>query len=319
MPTARSPRKGSLQFWPRKRVSKYLPRVNWNRVNTSSTKNLKGFITYKAGMVSGFVLDNTADSMTKGKKIIIPLTILECPKMRIFSVRFYKNNQVVREIVSKNVEKEMKKKVKLPKKDTEKLEEVKPDTYDDIRVIFYSLVKETGIKKTPDLTEIDLTGSVEEKMNFVKENLHKEISALDIFEKGQLVDIRGVTKGKGLQGPVKRFGIALKVHKSEKGQRRPGSLGPWHPARVTFRVPISGQMGTFTRVAYNNKIIDLGDSKGKDEEKFKNIKNYGNLKTDYILIRGSVPGPAKRQILLTPSFRETKKQAKRNFQLIELR
>ena len=132
-----------------------------------------------------------------------------------------------------------------------------------------------------------------------------------------MIDVRGLTKGKGLQGPVKRFGITLKSHKSEKGQRRPGSLGPWHPARVTYRTPMAGQLGMFTRVIYNNKIIDIGSV--EKNPNLKNIKNFGDVTSDYILVRGSVPGPAKRQLLITPSFRETKKQAKKDFQLLELR
>ncbi len=314
MAQPKTPRSGSLQFWPRKRANKFLPSVNWSSVNTNSSKGLKGFIGYKAGMVSGFVLDNTPDSMTKGKKIIIPLTVLECPKIKIFSVRFYKNGKVMNEVVSKNPEKELKRVIKFHKKETGDIEHVKD--YDDIRVIIYSLVKNTGIKKTPDLSEVALVGSLDEKLNFVKANLHKEISVAEIFEKGKLVDIRGLTKGKGLQGPVKRFGITLKSHKSEKGQRRPGSLGPWHPLRVTYMVPLAGQMGMFTRVVYNNEIIEIGNEKNSN---LKNIKNFGDIKTEYILVRGSVPGPSKRQLLITPSFRETKKQAKKDFQLLELR
>ncbi len=112
MAQPKTPRSGSLQFWPRKRASKFLPSVNWSTVNTNSSKGLKGFIGYKAGMVSGFVMDNTPDSMTKGKKIIIPMTVLECPKAKIFSVRFYKNGKVMSEVVSKNLDKELKKVVK---------------------------------------------------------------------------------------------------------------------------------------------------------------------------------------------------------------
>jgi len=74
MPTKKSPRKGSLQFWPRKRAKKFLPRVNWDVIN--SGKNLKGFICYKAGMISVSIKDNTPNSMTKGKKIVLPCTIL---------------------------------------------------------------------------------------------------------------------------------------------------------------------------------------------------------------------------------------------------
>ncbi|MFH1325713.1 MAG: 50S ribosomal protein L3 [archaeon] len=311
MGTRKSPRKGSLQFWPRKRAKKFLPRTNWSAINSES-KKLKGFICYKAGMKSAYVTDNTANSMSKGKKIIVPVTILECPPMKIFSVRFYKNGIVQKEILADNLEKELKRKVKLPKTKRE----MKTDgDYDDVKIIAYSKVKGTGIKKTPDLAEIGLGGTKEEKINFAKENLGKEIHVSDVFEKGRLADFRGLTKGKGLVGPVKRFGIKLKSHKSEKGRRRPGSLGPWHPARVTFRVPMAGQLGMFTRVVYNNKIIDLG----KTDEKFKGIKNYGDVKTDYLIVQGSVQGSVKRQLVATNPLRGTKKQLKKNYELLELR
>jgi len=312
MPTRKSPRKGSLQFWPRKRANKFLPRVNWNAIN--SGKNLKGFICYKAGMISAYVKDNTPDSMTKGKKIILPSTILECPPMKIFSIRFYKENKLIDEILVQNLDKELKHKLKLPKKQGKKLEDQKKE-YDDIKIICYSQSKKTGIKKTPDLSEIGLVGNLEAKLIFIKEHINKEISILDVFEKNQIVDLRGLTKGKGLSGPVKRFGITLKVRKSEKGRRRPGSLGPWHPARVTFRVPQAGQLGMFTRIKYNNPIIDLG----KSNPELKEIKNYGKIRTDYVLLQGSVQGPAKRQLLLTSTLRTSKKSNKKNFELIEIR
>ena len=71
MVTTKSPRKGSLQFWPRKRVSKFLPSVNWDAI--SEGKGIKGFIAYKAGMASAYVRDNTENSMTKGKDIVVPI------------------------------------------------------------------------------------------------------------------------------------------------------------------------------------------------------------------------------------------------------
>lgn len=289
-----------------------MPRVSWNAID--SGKNLKGFICYKAGMKSAYVKDNTTDSMTKGKSKIIPVTILECPDMKIFAVRFYKHGKVMKDVLAENLGKELKKKIKVPKKRSMKLEDVKE--YDDLRVIFYSQVKKTGLKKKPDLSEIGIVGNLEEKLKFVQENLNKDISVLDIFEKGELIDVRGLTKGKGLSGPVKRFGLKLKFHKSEKGRRRPGSLGPWHPARVTFRVPQAGQLGMFTRVVYNNKIVDMGKSSDKE---LKNIKNFGDVKTNYIIVAGSVQGPSKRQLLITAPLRKTKKQEKKNFELEELR
>ena len=310
MPTRKSPRKGSLQYWPRKRANKLLPRVNWNAIN--SEKLLKGFICYKCGMASAIVKDNTPDSMTKGKEIVLPITLLECPSMRIFSIRFYKNNKVAKDVLAENLDKELKRKVKLPK--TSKKLDAKAEDYDDVSIITYSQVKKSGLKKKPDVVEIGLKGSVENKLNFAKENLNKDLSVADFFENGELVDLRGLTKGKGFSGPVKRFGIKLRQSKSEKGVRKVGSIGPWHPARVTFRVPMAGQLGMFTRVTYNNKIIELGKAEGK----FKNIKNYGDIKTDYVIVKGSIQGPSKRQLVITHALRPSKKQLKKNYDLVKI-
>lgn len=306
------PRRGTLQYWPRKRADKFIPSVNWNAISFDNT-GLQGFIAYKVGMKSAFVKDNTLNSLTKGKRIALPVTILEAPTLKIFSIRFYKNGTVMTEIFLDNVDKELRRKLKLPKGKGKNIDQVKD--YDDIRVLVYSQVKKTSLKKTPDIAEIALGGNLEDKIKFVKEHSGKEISISNVFKKGILIDIRGLTKGKGLQGPVKRFGISLKSHKSEKGQRRPGSLGPWHPARVARFAPQAGQLGMFTRNFYNLKVIDIGS----DSEMFKNMHRYGNVKTDYVVVSGSVPGPIKRQILITSPLRKTKKQEKKNFELVEIR
>src|SRR3989344_3845336 len=195
MPKTSKPRAGSLQFWPRKRVRKFLPSVNWKAI--SSDNSLLGFIGYKVGMASCVVKDNTPNSLTKDKKIVVPASIIELPPVKIFSVRFYRQGKVVSEIVVGD-DKELKKKVKLPKtkKPVKTIDDVKD--YDDVRIIIYSKVKETGIKKTPDLAEVGLGKSKEDKIKFIKENLGKEISGLEILKPG-LIDIRGLTKGKGLQ------------------------------------------------------------------------------------------------------------------------
>lgn len=311
MPTRKSPRKGSLQFWPRKRASKLLPRVNWNAI--TGKKTLKGFILYKAGMASAHIKDKTTTSMTKDKKIAIPVTILACPPVKILSIRLYKDGRVASEFLADNLDKELKRKLKLPKKSDKKIDNFKD--YDDVRVIIYSQPSKVGVKKSPDLSEIGLEGSVEDKLKFAKEHLGKEISISEVFETGSLMDVRGLTKGKGLSGPVKRFGITLKQHKSEKGVRRPGSLAPWHPARVTYKTPMAGQMGMFTRVNYNAKIVSIFKS---GENSIKNLKNFGDIRTDCIIVSGSVQGPAKRALLATAALRPTKKQSKENFEFLEI-
>lgn len=307
-------RSGSLQFWPRKKASKFLPSVNWNVI---SGKGLLGFICYKVGMVSSYVKDLTADSLSKNKRIVIPVSIVECPPMKIFSVRFYKNNKVIADILNPNTEKEMKKKLKLPNNYGKSIDDVKD--YEDIRVIAYSIAKKTNFKKTPDIAEIAIGGSIDEKFKFVKENFNNELTFPMFNLESSLVDVRGLTKAHGLSGPVKRFGIGLKGHKSEKGRRRPGSLGPWHPARVTFRVSQAGQLGMFTRIAYNNNIILKGDIASNNINPPQGFDHYGNINTSFALIRGSVQGPAKRQLLLTSPLRETRKTKKKKFEFIELR
>src|SRR6185437_11819844 len=98
-----TPRKGSLQFWPRKRAEKQIPSVNWSTIKgKSGVSGILGFLTYKVGMATALVKDNTPDSMTKGKKIYFPVTILEAPHMKIFSIRFYKHGKVIKEAIVSN-------------------------------------------------------------------------------------------------------------------------------------------------------------------------------------------------------------------------
>jgi large subunit ribosomal protein L3 len=309
MPRINRPRYGSMRFWPRKRSTSILPSVNWEAIKVQE-KGLKGFIGYKVGMISVLVKDDTPDSMTKGKKITLPATIIECPELKIFSVRLYKDGKVAEDIAVSN-DKQLKRILKVPK-NVKKVEDSKKD-FDDVRVIVYSDNK--GLfKKTPDMAEIGLEGTKEEKISFVKEKIGKGIKASEVFSEN-LLDVRGVTRGKGLQGPVKRFGISLKSHKSEKGVRRPGSLGPWHPARVSFRVPLAGQTGFHTRTCYNSLI--LGKRNGEQEK--QTFPKYGNLKGDYFILAGSVQGPSKRQVLLTKPLRAPKNKLKKKLELLEIR
>jgi large subunit ribosomal protein L3 len=319
MSTRVRPRFGSLQFWPRKRARKFLPRVNWDAVKNHSDKNKKegllGFVGYKVGMSTALVKDDTDKSMTKGKKIAIPVTILEVPNMKIFSIRFYKGGKVLKDLIVSN-DKELKKKVKIPKNVKKELEKI--EGVDDLRVIIYSIPKQIGIKKKPDLIEIGIAGNFEDKFNLVKNLVGKEISMQEVL-KGSLFDVRALTKGKGYSGPVKRFGITLKAHKSEKGRRNPGSIGPWHPAHVTFRVPMAGQLGMFTRVHYNLNILDYGAISEKNINRNEGFKHYGKIRTNYIILRGSVQGPQKRQVLVTQAMRPTKKIMKNKFEFLELK
>jgi large subunit ribosomal protein L3 len=85
---------------------------------------------------------------------------------------------------------------------------------------------------------------------------------------------------------------------------------------------MAGQLGMFTRVHYNQKILSIVKSAGAEEnteKQLKGIKNYGDVKTDYIILNGSVQGPSKRQILLTSPLRATKEQGKKVYEFIEVK
>lgn len=315
MPKLSRPRRGSLQFWPRKRARKLLPSANWKQIS-SKKPGLLGFIAYKAGMVSVQAKDLTDKVRTSGKTITLPATVLEVPNMKILSVRFYNEGKVVKDVLT-TMDKELKRKLKIPKTLKDIAKEI-PEKFDDIRAIVFSISKQTGIKKTPDIIEVAIQGqNANAKLEFLKPLLNKEIT-LEDFSHDSLIDIRAVTKGKGTQGPVKRFGITLRFHKSEKGVRKVGSIAPWHPARVTYQTPMAGQMGLFTRVIYNVRIISQGKNAEKDINPRAGFKNFGKIQSSYILIKGSVQGPAKRQVLLTAALRPSKKQLKQKLELQEV-
>ena len=138
------------------------------------------------------------------------------------------------------------------------------------------------------------------KLDYAKQNLGKEIKIGDVFKGGEQVDIHAVTKGKGYQGPVKRFGIALRSHKSEKGVRGPANLGPWTGNR-SWTVAHAGQTGLHNRMQRNSWIIKIASP--EDINPKGGMRHYGLVKNQYILVKGSVQGTSKRLIRLTQASR----------------
>jgi len=78
---------------------------------------------------------------------------------------------------------------------------------------------------------------------------------------------------------------------------------------------MAGQLGMFTRAVYNNKIVKMGKA---DDFPLKNIKNYGDIKTEFLIVNGSIQGPSKRQLIATEPLRPTKKQLKKSFEVATL-
>src|SRR3989338_2717432 len=226
MPRTRSPRAGSMQFWPRVRARYRYARIrNWP---ASKEQKPLGFAGYKAGMTHLLITDNRQHSLTKGTDIFCPVTVVECPPLKTASIHFYKQtsngSQLISEIIAENLDKETSRKIIQANKNKGK----EQADFDFIRVLCYSQHKLTGIgKKNPDIFEIAIGGTKEQQLAYAKEKLGKEIGISEVLKEGKQLDTHSITTGKGFQGPVRRFGVTLRHHKSEKSRRNPGSLGAW--------------------------------------------------------------------------------------------
>lgn len=300
-----------MQFWPRKRAARQYAHVtSWPR---SAVSKILGFAGYKVGMTHITYTDAYKFSQSKGQDIAIPVTILECPPLKVAAVKFYTKDaygsHTTAQINAPKQDKELERKIRVIKKPVKNIQDLAThlDSYEDIRLVVYTQPKLTTIgKKKPELFELGLAGSVQEKFALASERLGKEILITDVFKGGELVDVRGVTKGKGLQGPVKRFGVSIRQHKAEKTKRGPATLGPWNPHNGNYRVPHQGQMGYHQRTELNKWIVKIGTD-AKDANHKGGFGHYGTVKNAYLLIKGSVAGPAKRMLILTTAHRPNKK------------
>jgi large subunit ribosomal protein L3 len=306
MPQKRTPRRGSLQYWPRKRSKRAFARVRtWD--NVKEAKPL-GFAGYKVGMTHLVINNNRKTSITKGMDIFCPATIIECPPLKTASIKFYKKtisgSKLVSEQLAESLDKEIKRTITLPKK-TKKEDKGTVD-FDYLRLLVHTTPALTGIgKKKPELFEVAVGGNKEEQLSYAKSKLGKEINISEVFKEGQQVDIHAVSKGKGVQGPVKRFGINLRRHKSEKSRRTPGSLGGWvAQGHIMWRTAKTGKMGYHIRTENNKWLLKIGNA--NEINKKSGFENYGVVKNQYILVKGSVIGAKKRLIRLNAPIRPNK-------------
>ena len=303
MATTRRPRHGSLQYWPRVRAARPYPRVR--NLIVPSENRLSGFAGYKAGMTHFMVVDNRPNAMTKGEVIAVPVTIIECPPLKVAAVRLYTDSfdglKLFKEITTMG-DKELGRKLVLPKKDIAAVaDDIDLGNIVDVRVNVYTQPKLTSIGKSkPEVFELSVGGkSIQERFDFAKQLLGKEIPVKDVLKEGQQVDVFGVTVGKGFQGPVKRFGLALRQHKAEKTKRGPGSLGGWSNPRM-WTVAHAGQMGFQSRLERNKWVVKL--SENPDELPVSGgIIHYGKVRSHFIVVKGSVQGEPKRLLRLMPS------------------
>ena len=112
-----------------------------------------------------------------------------------------------------------------------------------------------------------------------------EIKA-DIFSEGQIVDVQGVTKGKGFQGTIKRWNFKMgdATHGNSLSHRAPGSIGQRQtPGRVFPGKKMSGHMGHVTQTTQNLQVVKVDAERG------------------LIAVRGAVPGAPGGDVIVRPT------------------
>ncbi len=284
---------------PRKRATNQNARMYWQ---AHSEKRLLGFAGYKVGMAHMSYVDDS-ESPTKGQEIVSSTTVIEVPPLTVYGVRCYDDKNSIGDILSTD-EKVLKSAGFNKKPEDKKLDET---LVKDVRLLAYAAPEKTKIgKKHIEKMEIGCGGKdAKEKLDHCKSMIGKELKVSDVFKNGEFVDVISVSKGKGWQGTHKRFGTAIQRRKATGKRRHVGTLGQWHPAYVLYTVPQAGQTGYHQRTEMNKRIMKISN-KPEDINPVNGFPQYGFVKNDFVLLKGSVPGPAKRLVKLRLAVRSPK-------------
>jgi len=208
---------------------------------------------------------------------------------------------------------------------------------DVIRLVCHTQMKGklTNLRqKKAHVMEIQVNGGdIAAKVAYCRSKLEQDIKLDEVFSTNDMVDTIGVTKGRGTEGVITRWGITRLPRKSHRGLRKVACIGAWHPARVSYTVARVGQDGYHHRTETNKKIYMVGKGEvhcGDDEYNARTdidltnkmispmggFPRYGRVKEDFMMIKGSCPGLVKRPITLRkPLVCPTNSVARENVKL----
>ncbi|XP_010473364.1 PREDICTED: 60S ribosomal protein L3-2 [Camelina sativa] len=334
------PRHGSLGFLPRKRASRHRGKVKaFPKDDPRKPCRLTSFLGYKAGMTHIVREVEKPGSKLHKKETCEAVTIIETPPMVVVGVVGYVKtprglrslstvwaqhlSEEVRRRFYKNWAKSKKKAFTRYSKKHE-TEEGKKDIQSQlekmkkycavIRVLAHTQIRKMkGLKlKKAHLNEIQINGGdIAKKVDYACSLFEKQVPIDAIFQKDEMIDIIGVTKGKGYEGVVTRWGVTRLPRKTHRGLRKVACIGAWHPARVSYTVARAGQNGYHHRTEMNKKIYRVGkvgqethsamtefDRTVKDITPMGGFPHYGIVKQDYLMIKGGCVGPKKRVVTL---------------------
>jgi len=198
-----------------------------------------------------------------------------------------------------------------------------------VRVICHTQMKILRRRqKKAHIMEIQLNGgSVADKVNFAREHFEKEVPVTDVFAMDECIDVIGVTKGHGFKGVTSRWHTKKLPRKTHKGLRKVACIGAWHPSRIQYTVPRAGQKGYHHRTEINKKIYRMGAGYTmKDGKLIKNnaatdydlsdkaitpmggFPHYGEVKQDFLMIKGACIGHKKRLLTLRKTLKTLTKK-----------
>jgi len=329
------PRHGSLGFLPRKRCRRQRGKVKaFPKDDPAKAPHFTAFMGYKAGMTHVVREVDKPGSKLHKKEIVEAVTIIETPPMVVVGfVGYCESPQGLRALTSvwaghlseeckrrfyKSWYKSKKKaftkySAKYVEKNKMEAEVQRVNEHCQIvRAICHTQVSKVPIgQKKAHIMEIQINGgSVSEKVDFVMGMFEQYLPVSTVFNSGEMIDTIGVTKGKGVQGVVKRWGVTRLPRKTHRGLRKVACIGAWHPARVQFQVPRHGQLGYHHRTETNKKIYRIGlgtDPRNASTEADLTEKNitpmggfphYGEVRQDFLMLKGCILGPKKRVITL---------------------
>merc|ERR1712113_794977 len=192
-----------------------------------------------------------------------------------------------------------------------------------VRAICHTQMQGLSIRqKKAHLIEIQVNGgSIADKVEWCKTNFEKEVAVNTVFAKNEMIDCIGITKGRGYHGVTSRWHTKKLPRKTHKGLRKVACIGAWHPSRFAFSVARSGQKGYHHRTEINKKVYRVGA--GYHTVDGKTIKNngatevditdksitpmggfphYGEVKNDFVMLKGCCIGPKKRVLTLRKSL-----------------
>ena len=309
-------KKGSKGYSPRVRASSQVPRMTSWPADGDAPK-IQGFAGYKAGMTHAVITDYRPESLTSGQEVTVPVTVVEVPPMRVAAVRYYRETpyglKTLGEQWATGTDARLRQRLPVPKEP----KAFTPDKgkVDDVRLLAYTQPKlVTGpSKKTPEIMELRVGGGdVAARIAFALDKLGKELTIADFTKPGQMIDVAAVTKGFGFKGSVPRWGVKLQGHKDSKNRRDASPLGPFQPRFIrAMKVPMPGQMGYHNRVEHNKRVLQIGDAPADSltdhppqmPNPAGGFLHYGRVRSQWILLHGSIPGPAKRLVRLRDATR----------------